>query len=811
MAQERVWAWLPAAGEPVEVLSRSELWGRAMAEIVVPSTQHRMRVAASDLADLSWRRWTVSEVVLRAAATRAMALAADGDVLVAARGGVSLLPHQVATLERALALEPVRLAICDEVGLGKTITAGAIFAEMKARGRVRRVAVVAPKGVQLQWVAEMSERFGEEFVRVGPEGLPVDSGIDPWRVFDQVVCSLDAVKPLRRRAGWSPEQVEAHNAARFRALVDAGWDMVIIDEAHHVAGSSEDVARHRLAVELAASAPNVLLLSATPHSGKSDGFRRFLGLIDDRFVHGRPVDRSTVGPVVARAEKRRAIDHEGRQLFQPRTTSIRVAPYTDRELERKLYDAVTEYVRSGWNASKRDGRNAAGFLVLLMQRLVSSSTAAILAALEKRSAALGQPGEQLALFVDRGEEWAELTGEEQFEALVGAKGEAWGTERAELNLLLDLARSAAATGADAKVRSFFELLGELRRAEGDPNVKVLVFTEFVPTQEMILRLLEEAGVRAVAINGSMGLAERALAQQAFRGDAQVLVSTDAGGEGINLQFAHVVVNWDLPWSPSRLEQRIGRVDRIGQSHPVLAYNFVCEHSVEARVLEVLYSKLSVILEELGADKRGDVLESATRRTDELWTAAIVSPDSLDQHAAVFAAGTRAEAEEAGHLAELVDPTEHATRAVSPERLTALVRAAADARAGLGRPVVDPLEALANLPEVARGEPCPVIRISSTPDGWLSVWEVTPDGVNRSAVAVFQPDSGLVRPDVAITAWDRCCHGLPIVDLRTPSDAEWQRVVEDGVDHAYRVVARVAGNAGLTVPNASIRLLVRVEA
>lgn len=810
MAQERVWAWLPAAGEPVEVLSRSELWGRAMAEIVVPSTQHRMRVAANDLADLSGRRWTVPEVVLRSAATRALALAADGDVLVAARGGVSLLPHQVATLERALAMEPVRLAICDEVGLGKTITAGAIFAEMKARGRVRRVVVVAPKGVQLQWVAEMSERFGEEFVRVGPEGLPVDSGIDPWRVFDHVVCSLDAVKPLRRRAGWSPEQVEAHNAARFRALVDAGWDMVIIDEAHHVAGSSEDVARHRLAVELAASAPNVLLLSATPHSGKSDGFRRFLGLIDDGFVHGRPVDRSTVGPVVARAEKRRAIDHDGRPLFQPRSTSIRVAPYTDRELERKLYDAVTEYVRNGWNAAKRDGRNAAGFLVLLMQRLVSSSTAAILAALEKRSAALGQPGEQLALFVDRGEEWAELTGEEQFEALVGAKGEAWGTERAELNLLLDLARSAAATGADAKVRSFFELLGELRRAEGDPNVKVLVFTEFVPTQEMILRLLEEAGVRAVAINGSMGLAERALAQQAFRGEAQVLVSTDAGGEGINLQFAHVVVNWDLPWSPSRLEQRIGRVDRIGQSHPVLAYNFVCEHSVEVRVLEVLDSKLSVILEELGADKRGDVLESATRRTDELWTAAIVSPDTLDQQAAVFAASTKAEAEEAGHLSELVDPTEHAARAVSPERLAALVRAAADARANLGRPVVDPIDALWNLPEVAPGEPCPVIRISSTPAGWLSVWEVTPDGAKRSAVAIFQPDTGLVRPDVAITAWDRCCHGLPIVDLRTPTEAEWQRVVEDGVDHAYRAVARVAGNAGLTLPNASIRLLVRVD-
>jgi superfamily II DNA or RNA helicase len=810
MSPRHEWAWWPAAGEPVEVLARAELWGRAVAEIVVPSSQHRIRVASSDLADLSVRRWSSPEVTLRAAATRALALAADGGVLVAARGGVSLLPHQAATLERALLMRPVRLAICDEVGLGKTITAGAIFAEMKARGRVSRVVVVAPKGVQLQWVAEMSERFGEEFVRVGPEGLPVDSGVDPWRVFDQVVCSLDAVKPLRRRAGWSPEQVDAHNAARFRALVEAGWDMVIIDEAHHVAGSSEDVARHRLALELAAASPHLLLLSATPHSGKSDGFRRFLGLLDRRFANGRAIRRSTVGPVVARAEKRRAVDHEGQPLFRPRSTSIRVARYTDREMERQLYNAVTEYVRNGWNAAKRDGRTAAGFLVLLMQRLVSSSTAAILAALEKRSAALGEPGEQLTLFADRGEDWAELTGEEQYVALVVARGPAWATGRVELNRLVGLARSAAAAGADAKARTFFELLGELRRSTGDPNVKVLVFTEFVPTQEMLLRLLEEAGVSAVAINGSMGIAERALAQQAFRDKAQVLVSTDAGGEGINLQFAHIVVNWDLPWSPSRLEQRIGRVDRIGQTHPVQAFNFVCEHSVEARVLEVLDNKLAVILEELGADKRGDILESATRRTDELWTAAIVNPDQLDAKAAAFAAGTRAEAEEAGHLGELVDSTGHATRVVSVDRLTGLVRVAADARADLGRPVVDPLDALTHLPEIAPGEPCPVMRIAHTPAGWLSVWEVTPDGMTRSAVAVFQPDSGPVRPDVAVTTWDQCSQGLTITDQRTPTEAEWHRVMDEGVDHAYQGVARIAGVAGLTLPDARLRLLARVE-
>ncbi len=807
---ERRWAWLPAAGEPVEVLNRVELWGRRIDEVVVPSSQHRMRVSADEMVQLGVRRWSEAEIVWRAAATRAMGLAADGEPLVTARAGVSLLPHQMATLERALGMAPVRLAICDEVGLGKTITAGAIFSELKARGRVRRAVVVAPKGVQLQWVAEMADRFGEDFVRVGPEGVPVDSGVDPWRAFNRVVCRLDAVKPMRRRAEWSPEQVEVYNAARFRAVVDAGWDMVIIDEAHHVAGSSDEVARYRLAVELAAAAPHVLLLSATPHSGKSDGFRRFLGLLDEGFVRGRPVQRSTVAPHVARTEKRQAVDHAGRALFRPRETALRVAPYIERDIERDLYEAVTEYVRSGWDAATRQGRRSAGFLVLLMQRLVASSTAAILAALEKRSAALGERGAQLELFADRDEDWADLTGEEQYQALAQARGPAWDTERAELSGLLRLARDAAAAGADAKVRAFFDLLGELRRSEQNPDVKVLVFTEFIPTQEMLLDLLEAAGVTAVAINGSMSLSERELAQEAFRERVQVLVSTDAGGEGINLQFAHVVVNWDLPWSPSRLEQRIGRVDRIGQANTVRAFNLVCEHSVEARVLDVLDAKLEVILAELGADKRCDVLESAARRADGLWTAAILDPDHFDLEADEFERSTRSEASEAAQFGDLVD---HAVPAFCPsgsERIAELVEAAAKAREVLGRPTDDPLGALAALPEIVPGEPCPVIRIPGAEPGWLSIWEVTFDGSARNATAVFQPDTGLVRPDLAISLWDRCCGGVALADHQTPDTSTWDRIIDLGVDHAYQAVVRLAGESELTLPGAYLRLLVRVS-
>ena len=552
----------------MEVLSNQELWGHRMADIVVLSSRRRLRVPADELADLGVRRWSHAEVVWRASAMRALGMAADGEPLVAARAGVRLLPHQMATLERALGMNPVRLAICDEVGLGKTITAGAIFAELKARGRAHRVVVVAPKGVQLQWVAEMSNRFGEEFVRVGPEGIPVNSGVDPWRAFDRVVCSIDAVKPLRHRAGWSPERIEAHNATRFRALVGAGWDLVIVDEAHHVAGSSDDVARYRLAVDLAAAAPHLLLLSATPHSGKSDAFRRFLGLLDKEFVHDRPVRRSTVAPHVTRTEKRRAVDHIGRALFRPRETILRVASYTGRDIERELYEAVTDYVRSGWGAARRQGRRSTGFLVLLMQRLMASSTPAIVAALEKRSAAVGERGTQLALIVDRDEDWADLTGEEQYRVLTDARGPVWETERAELSNLLRLASDAAATGADAKVRAFFRPVGGTPAVRTRPGGQDPSFHRIHPHPATCCSTCwMQSGVRAVAINGSMSLTERALAQDSLPG---MCPSTRqhrrrGGGHKPPVRTCGRELGSALVAQPSRAAHRSGGPHRAGQN------------------------------------------------------------------------------------------------------------------------------------------------------------------------------------------------------------------------------------------------------
>jgi superfamily II DNA or RNA helicase len=803
------WAWWPEGREVVRVARELELWGQRVVEILVPSTAALHRVPADALRDPAVRQWSPEEIAWRAAAARALHLMAQRGAVSLAGRDLEPLPHQLSVLDRALGMDPVRLLLADEVGLGKTIEAGLIYTELKARGRAERVLVVAPKGVQLQWVAEMRQRFGEEFALVGPGGVPVDAGVDPWRAFDRVVCSLDAVKPLRRRAGWSPERVEEHNRRRFRAVVEAGWDLVVFDEAHHVAGSDGGVARHALARELARRAPHVLLLSATPHSGKTEGFARLLGLLEPAFLQGRPIDREHVAPLVVRTEKRQAVNASGRPLFQPRTTSLEVVPYGERNLERKLYEAVTDYVRHGYDRARRERRPALGFLVLLMQRLVSSSTAAILTALERRAAALAEVGAQLRLFAERAEEWGELTGEEQLEALLAAQGAAWGDERAEVEILLDLARKASATGVDAKARYLLELLRRIQREEGDPAVKVVVFTEFVPTQEMLLGLLEQVGIRATAINGSMSMEERALAQEAFREQAQVLVSTDAGGEGINLQFAHVVVNYDLPWNPMRIEQRIGRVDRIGQRWPVRAYNLVLENSVDQHVLRVLEEKLWRILEELGTDKWSDVLESASRGVEDLYAEAIADPQRLESDAAALADRTREEVRRAEALRSmLAAPTAAARNRRAAEAADWLSSAAEAYERWSGERLARPSDVLGRLREAASSEPVPQVRGGAA--GLWSLWEVRPHGTEgvRDCFALFVTDQGALRPDLAERLWVELTRG-PRTEVGPPLAPEaWARLMHMGADHAYAACARLAPADTWRAPWLTLRLVVR---
>jgi superfamily II DNA or RNA helicase len=456
--------------------------------------------------------------------------------------------------------------------------------------------------------------------------------------------------------------VGEHNRERFEDLISAGWDLVIVDEAHRLGGSTDQVARFKLGQGLSEAAPYFLLLSATPHQGKTDAFHRLVSLIDaQEFPDIGSVTRERVQPYVIRTEKRRAIDAEGNPLFKPRRTQLVPVSWEERHRDQHLlYETVTEYVREGYNQAMREKRSYISFLMILMQRLVVSSTSAIRTTLERRLEVLAAPEEQMTLFpLASEEEWADLDGQEQIDILLGTRFKALKNERAEVKLLLEAAARCEQIGADAKAESLLDWLYRLQSEESDPELKALVFTEFVPTQEMLRRFLTERGFSVVCLNGSMDMEERKRVQEAFAKDARILISTDAGGEGLNLQFCHVVINYDIPWNPMRLEQRIGRVDRIGQAHTVRAVNFVFEGSVEHRVREVLEQKLAVIFEEFGIDKTGDVLDSAQagRMFDEMYVEAILKPEKMEESVESVVACLQEQAREARTTVSVLGVTE----------------------------------------------------------------------------------------------------------------------------------------------------------
>lgn len=652
------WAWIAGGRDACRIVDRTTLWGRTVCDVWVPAKGTVLRLTEDRLRRLDEPSsgHPLDEITFLAAAAR-IADTLERDTLVAPlEGSVIPLPHQIYALSRAMSGDRVRYLLADEVGLGKTIEAGLILRELKARGLAKRILVVAPAGLATQWVQEMRTHFSEAFTLIRPGDFSalrkigrLEDDVNLWRMHDQVVCPLDSVKPMDGRRGWSRDQVEQYNRERFEDLVAAAWDLVIIDEAHRLGGSTDLVARFRLGEALGQVSPYLLLLSATPHQGKTDAFRRLMAFLDpDAFADEESVRQENVAPYVIRTEKRRAIDSEGNPLFKPRRTQIVPVRWGEtHQDQQRLYEAVTDYVRDGYNQAVREKKTAIGFLMILMQRLVTSSTSAIRQALERRLATLDLPQGQLSLFPeDVGADWAEMDGQDQMDLLLKSRLKSLKNERAEVELLLSAARRCEARGADAKAETLLDQIRQLQREESDPELKVLIFTEFIPTQEMLRQYLGDRGFKVVCLNGSLGMEERTAVQRTFAGDAHVLISTDAGGEGLNLQFCHVIINYDLPWNPMKLEQRIGRVDRIGQTHVVRALNFALEETVELRIREVLEEKLHTILQEFGVDKLSDVLDSedADIDFDAVFAQAIVNPREAEQRAAALAEAVRRKAE-----------------------------------------------------------------------------------------------------------------------------------------------------------------------
>ncbi|HSN74019.1 MAG TPA: DEAD/DEAH box helicase, partial [Anaerolineae bacterium] len=827
---------------PCRIIDRQSIWNETMFRVWLPTKDAIIRARESDLAPLSSLQPTENEILHTAAAAKLLDALEDNLLLAPIQSSVVPLPHQLYALNNALtgsgSRGRIRYLLADEVGLGKTIEAGLILRELKLRGMVRRVLVVAPKSLVRQWQAEMRLHFGESFRLIEPSELaalrsfvsPAAQGGKPgagerddnlWQMHDQVICSIDSVKPLEGRRGWSMERLATYNRERFEDLVVASWDLVIVDESHRLGGSTEQVSRYRLGAALAEAAPYLLRIEATPHQGKTDHFLRLIQLLDrEAFPDEGSITRDRVRPFVIRTEKREAIDAEGQPLFKPRMTRLQTVTWQARHAaQQRLYEAVTDYVRHGYNQAMAAQQRHIGFLMILMHRLVTSSTAAIRTTLERRLDALNAPLAQASLFDDQPSpaqwaEWAELDGQSQADIAVQTAVETLdglAREKSEVAMLLDLARETEAAGTDAKTEALLALIYGLQQEESDPTIKVLVFTEFVPPRGMLADYLEGRGFTFALLNGSMDLDARTQAQLAFPQDAQILISTDAGG------------------GPQRRSPLAGDGVLSRRRPQAGSYN---EETVEYRVRQVLEEKLAVIAKEFGADKAADVMDSVEAEPwfDELFVKGITDPESVDRQCDAVVTQIREKVAESRQGSDLIaeGPSEGQRFSAEEARqwrdhpaqfwlertiTTGLpvrggeavqdgdhwrirwldgsesARACFDARTAEARPELEWItledaraRALlcgqgAELPRCVAGQPMPRVRISGLPEtvtGVWSLWEISlsADTFSRKRfLPIFVNDDGRAFLPTARRIWDLLLtERMELVEALTPADS-----------------------------------------
>jgi superfamily II DNA or RNA helicase len=539
----------------------------------------------------------------------------------------------------------LRFLLADDPGAGKTIMAGLLMRELMQRGEVRRVLVLCPKALTDQWRREMWERFRQRFVLVTRDVVAGAFGQNAWIENELAVASID----LATREHILP------------GLEQSTWDLIIFDEAHKLsayryANKIDKTQRYQLAESLAKKTKHLLLMTATPHRGDDENFRLLMSLLDEKVFASlagmrQALDKGQDSPFFLRRMKEAMRDFDGRPLFLPR--HVATVPYPLDTHEQQLYDAVTDYVAKGLEQAESTRNRNVGLAMTVLQRRLASSLYAITRSLERRRdrltealaesrrrgiRATAQP--DIDLDIDEEEDLSELTEEEEA-ALSGASTartpEELEAEIALLNRLVAKADAAMRVGTERKLREFETVIHN--ETVRDSREKILVFTEHRDTLTYLTRKLQEWGKSVTNIHGGMKLQDRIAAEKDFRGDKQFLVATDAAGEGINLQFCRVMVNWDLPWNPNRLEQRMGRIHRYGQEYEVNVYNLVAETTREGEVLIRLMDKLQRMRESLGHDQVYDVisgvLESGQVRLDVLIKEAILGRRSKDEILAEF--------------------------------------------------------------------------------------------------------------------------------------------------------------------------------
>ena len=608
-------------GKDIELIGEKMVFGKRTAWIRLVEDNSFQQVLWDDIVFDDEHRQDMSHIRYIALATRIKEEIAQKRILAPYESSLIPLPHQILILEKLMKAPQTRFLLADEVGMGKTIEAGLALKELKLRGEIKRTLLIVPKSAMLQWQSEMQQHFKEQ-VHIYDSQLinsmanmfsqiEAEEELNFWRQHNQIIVSTDALKPLEHRQGWSQEKIDTYNKYRIEAVVNADFDLVIIDEAHKMGGSTAQVSRYQLAETLSNAVPRILLLSATPHRGKSDHFRRVLQLLDaDAFMGDDTPSVKEIEPFVMRTEKRFAVDYNGQKLFNERKTIKLLVPLEPERhhLQLQLYAHLTEYVRTSFNKAKQNRNTALALVMTMLQKIASSSTAAIHSALSTRLYRLQNGLEDSVEDYDPEYDTSDFDGFQPADYSVAYTSDSRSEEEVLQNLVEE-ARVCMEQEQDAKADALIRTIAQQRMEQGDPQMKVLVFTEFRATQQYLEKELTAKGLACATINGSMGLETRQNALRYFKDQADVMISTDAAGESLNMQFCHVIVNYDLPWNPMAIEQRIGRVDRIGQKHIVKAFNMLTSNSIDAKVYGIIVEKLDTILNELGIDKTSDVLDS----------------------------------------------------------------------------------------------------------------------------------------------------------------------------------------------------------
>ncbi len=605
--------------EPVRVLTAQELGAAMRIEAVgVSSGRFYSRLLTrEDLARVKhWAPHGIDlggdpEAFFLALEARRIRLAHQFDPLLAVNvSQIDPLPHQIEAVYHHMLQNPrLRFLLADDPGAGKTIMAGLLLKELKYRGLVKRCLIVVPGHLRDQWLREMKERFGEAFTVIDRAAVEGAWGRNVWLEHDQAITSMDFAKQEDVMAG----------------LAEATWDLTIVDEAHKMAAyrygenKTTKTERYRLGELLSRTSHFLLFLTATPHRGDPENFRLFLDLLEpDLFATTDMLEESVQArdnPLFLRRLKEDLKDYQGRPLFPPR--NVTTITYRLSDDEKRLYNEVTRYVEQHYNRALAAEKRNVAFALLILQRRLASSVRAVRASLERRKQRLEELLRLGTWMAQRGgidqDELEDMPENERLrkeqellERLTAAETrEELQEEIARLEELVRLARDVERREVETKLRELRKVMDnkQLQRT----GEKLLIFTESRETLEYLAERLRSWGLSVVTLHGGQNLDQRIAAEHEFRERAQVMVSTEAGGEGINLQFCALMVNYDIPWNPNRLEQRMGRIHRYGQQREVHIYNLVAVDTREGAVLRALFEKLERIRAALGSDRVFDVI------------------------------------------------------------------------------------------------------------------------------------------------------------------------------------------------------------